>query len=192
MRYLAAGPTASLKWSAFQTSPLALSKSIRIALLCQGTGTHPATLNSNRNPKLCFVCVCFFHYWGRAGLVNCLERGFCTKNEAGQSGATQLGMCGMSSGSSRAISITQPVIKATRAQSPGNWLKATQSCGFLPQCCWRVCGLPKKNSKQTAFALKQQHRRSGWWRPRVSLSHHGNLRPAAADERRTCSVRLGD
>lgn len=126
MRYLAAGPTASLKWSAFQTSPLALSKSIRIALLCQGAGTHPATLNSNRNPKLCFVrvCVSVFPNWGRADLVNCLERGFYTKNEAGQSGPTQLGMCGMSSGSSRAISITQPVIKATRAQSPGNWLKA--------------------------------------------------------------------
>lgn len=93
--------------------------------------------------------------WGRVGLVNRLQRGFCTENEAGQSGATEPGMCGMSSGRSRAISITQPAIKATRAQSPGNWLKATQTQGFLPRCRSRfptdVCGLPKE-PRQTAFA----------------------------------------
>lgn len=102
-----------------------------------------------------FFVVFFPPSWGRVGLVNGLQRGFCTENEAGQSGATEPGMCGMSSGSSRAISITQPAIKATRAQSPGNWLKATQTRGFLPRCRSRfptdVCGLPKE-PRQTAFA----------------------------------------
>lgn len=79
-----------------------------------------------------FFVVFFPPSWGRVGLVNRLQRGFCTENEAGQSGATEPGMCGMSSGSSRAISITQPAIKATRAQSPGNWLKATQTQGSYP------------------------------------------------------------
>lgn len=102
-----------------------------------------------------FLLLFFSPSGGRVGLVNHLQRGFCTENEAGQSGATQLGMCGMSSGSWWAISITQPAIKATRAQSPGTWLKVTQTQGFLPRCRLRfsadVCGLLKE-LQQTAFA----------------------------------------
>lgn len=142
-------PTHFLRMTSF-TNPPSQSKSIPIALLRWGKGTHPNTLHSNWNPKRCFG----FFPLRRGGLVNCLKRGFCAENEAGQSGATQLGTCGMSFGSSRPISITQAAIKATGAQSPGNWLKASQTHEFQPWCCLvsaDVCGLPKKNSSSRHF-----------------------------------------